>query len=199
MSTIFNQGALDANHKDRLTISQRIGLLPLILVGGIFILLGALMAASLVQFVHSVISHTFQGDILAGGIGAVLFGGVFPIFIFWLAYVVGGKRLIDLITGKVSQVEGRGDKYSGGGSGKGGSTQRVLYYSVGDEKFQIAFYGTWKKLPSETMVRAYYTPLSKTLVNVEPIHSQSGTAKRDLEFDALHILEEIEQKAKKQK
>jgi len=172
MNNVFNPGALDANRKAQLTISQRIGLLPLILIGGIFILFGVLMVTSLLKFVYSVITHTFQGDILAGGIGAVLFGGVFPIFIFWLAYLMGGKRLIDLITGKVSLVEGRGDKYSGAGSGKRGSTRRDLFYSVGNEKFQIASYGTWKKLPGETMVRAYYTPLSKTLVNVEPIYSK---------------------------
>jgi hypothetical protein len=192
MSTILNQGALDANRKGQLTLSQAIGMLPLIFIGGIIFLMGAGLMTILI---YSLIAHTFKGSILVG----VIFDSALSIVFFAIGYAVGGKRLIDMIIGKVSQVEGRGDKFSAASSG-GSRGGRVLYYSVGKVDFQIPFYGTWKTLESYVMVRAYYTPLSKSLVNIEPLYSsKSSASSMDPALDELRILEEEEQKAKKQK
>lgn len=195
MSNVFNQDALNTNRQGRLTLSQSIGLVPMILIGGIFFIIAVGILGILI---YSLITHTFKGSILVG----VIFDGGISLFLFWLAFMVSGRRLIDMLIGQVRHVEGRATKYAARGS-RGG---RILHYSVGKEDFQIAWSGTWEALHGEAMVRAYYTPFSKTLVNVEPILSQSsppesagGNLIRDEELEGLQKLEKAEMESRKQK
>jgi len=198
MSGVLNQGALSTNRQGRLTLFQYIGLVPLILIGGIVFLIAiGISGWSTYNNIHNTLTNQLITMVIVVPISLSL---------IYLAYMIGGKQLIDLIAGKVSQVEGRGTKSSSAGSGERGSTQRNLWYSVGKINFQIAFYGKWKALPGETMVRAYYTPLSKTLVNVEPIYSQTsppegarGSLKQDEELEGLQRLDKAEKAAKKLK
>ncbi len=42
-----------------------------------------------------------------------------------------------------------------------------MYYSVGNLHFQIPSYGTYERLSDAPSARAYYLPISKTLLKVE--------------------------------
>jgi len=197
MSTVLNQSALNDNRQGRLTLPQAIGLIPMILIGGIFLLMAIFISGGII---YGLVTHTFKGSLLA----AVIIGGGMSVAFLWLWFVISGKRLIDMFMGKVRHVEGRAIKYTARGSSSSGGV--VRYYSVGEEDFQIALGVSWKALPEGEMMRAYYTPLSKTLVNVEQIYSQSsasqsavGNFKRDEELEGLQRLEQAEIEAKKQK
>jgi len=197
MGNILNESALNDNRQGRLTISQTIGLVPMMLIGCIFLLMAIFISGGIV---YGLISHTFKGSLLA----AVIIGGGMSLAFLWLWFVISVKRLIDMLLGKVSRVEGRAIKYSVRGSSSSSGFAR--YYSVGKEDFQISLGVSWKALSEGEMMRAYYTPFSKTLVNVEPIYSRSstpqnaqGSFERDEELTGLQRLEQAELEAKKQK
>ena len=160
MSSIPNQDAMDANRNGRLALSQATSLMPLIVLGGVFFLTGALILGGLI---YAVISGRIEGSVVPG----VIFGGVFSLLFFLFAYLVGGAPLIELMMGKVSHIEGKAFK---------GETQRrteassgtLHTFMVGKEQFQVSK-KNYEALPESGMVRAYYTPLKKKLVNVEKI------------------------------
>jgi len=185
MSGVLNQGALSANRSGRLALSQALGMVPLMVVGAILFLIGAGMSGGII---YSMIVGTFKGGVM-GVIFALIFGGGMSVFLFWLGYILGGKRLIDILLGQVRTVEGRVIKFVEPGS-RGG---RILYFSVDKDNFQIATYGAWKKLPLDgSMVRGYYAPLSRALVNVEPLYTQAGaTGSAQGRADVDEDLEEL--------
>jgi len=193
MGNILNDNALNDNRQGRLTLSQAIGLVPMILIGTIFLLIAIFISGGIV---YGLVTHTFKGSLLA----AVIIGGGMSVMFLWLWFVLSGKRLIDMLMSKVSHVDGRARKYTARGSSSSGGV--VRYYSVGEEDFQIVLGVSWKALPEGEMMRAYYTPFSKTLVNVEPIYSRpdtQGNLKPDDELAGLQKLEKAEMEAKKQK
>ncbi|MEP7136036.1 MAG: hypothetical protein ABI904_13990 [Chloroflexota bacterium] len=163
MSPIPNLDALDANEQGRLTLAQAIGLIPMIVIGAILFLVGAFISGGII---YGLISHTFKGSLLA----AVIVGGSTSLALFWVAYMVGGTRLIDIVLGQVRHIDGQGVRYTGRGSRGGGV---IYYYGVGKQDFQIISGKTWRALPESVMVRGYYTPLSKSLVNVKHFYSKS--------------------------
>jgi len=193
MGTILNDDALNDNRQGRLTLSQALGLVPMTLIGMIFLLMALFISGGII---YGLISHTFKGSLLA----AVIIGGGMSVAFLWLWFVISGKRLIDMLMGKVSQVDGRARKYTARGSSS--SRGVVRYYSVGTEDFQIVLGVSWKALPEGEMMRAYYTPFSKTLVNVEPIYSRSSASEStrpDEELEGLQRLERAEREARNQK
>jgi len=197
MGNILNESALNDNRQGRLNLSQSIGLVPMILIGSIFLFMAIFISGGII---YGLISHTFKGSLLA----AVIIGGGMSVMFLWLWFIISGKRLIDMLRGKVSHVEGRARKYIARGSTSSSGVAR--YYSVGAEDFQIILGVSWKALPEGEMMRAYYTPFSKTLVNVEPIYSRpstlqnaQGSLKRDDEPTGLQKLEQAEIEARKQK
>jgi hypothetical protein len=196
MSPIPNYDAMDVNKKGRLTPSQAVGLIPLILLGGVFFLIGVFISGGII---YALISHTFKGSLLA----AVIFGGTISLMFFIFAYLLGGTRLIDLVIGQVRHVEGQAIRATERSMSRGGGVSIIRYYAVGEQHFQIWSKKTHKALPEFVMVRAYYTPLSKTLVNVEHVYSQSGMPEsafgRDQELGGLQKLGKAEIEAKKQK
>ncbi len=167
MYFILNPGALDANRKGRLTLLQVIGLVPWVLFGAFVFAPGAGMIG---WFFYSVITGTFDGNILLG----LIFNIGFAAILIWFGYIIGGKLLIDMIFGQVRQIEGQGIKFSSAGGTSGGKS---YYYSVGKTNFQIPSYGTYKHLHDANVVRAYYLPRSKTLVNLESNYLQSGAGR----------------------
>jgi hypothetical protein len=196
MNNILAPRALDANRKGRLTLLQAIGLMGWVLFGAFPFLSGVAMFGA---FIYSLIAHKFNdiGSIILGAIFNVGFAAGF----MWMGYLIGGKLLIDMLLGQVRQIEGSGMKYSASSIGSQGAT---LYYSVGQLKFQIPSYGTYKALHDAKVVRAYYLPRSKTLVNLESTYSITsyGTPRnfgQDEELDELLRLEEAEMNTKKQK
>ena len=171
MSPIPDHDAYDANDKGRLIQSQAIGLIPLIVLGGIFFVIGVLISGGII---YALITNTLKGSIPI----AVIFGGTFSLMFFAFAYWFSGTRLIDLVKGEVRHVDGQAirateRRYSRSGGGGGGASI-VYYYAVGEQQFRVWSRKTYKALPEYVMVRAYYTPFSKTLVNVKHIYSKSA-------------------------
>jgi len=159
MSNILNERAVNANRQGRLTLPQAISLLPMILLGALFI---GLAAFNLVGVVNSFGAH--KGDPFVNA----LIGGGLAIGFLWLGFMIGGKQLIDILIGRVRTIDGRASKVvSRDSSGK------VLFFSVDTVDFKILWTATWKALPEGIMVRAYYTPRSKSLVNIEPLSTGS--------------------------
>ncbi len=166
--SIVDQGALKFNQQGRLAPNQLFRLLPLILAGAILFLLAALFIVLII--VSAAQAHYAIGAIAGAGI---TFGGLALLFM-WLGYVVGGGSLLDLLFGQVSQVEGvsRKDKINDVSYASTRRSGGVIYsYSVGKESFQL-FRRTYDQLPKGIPVRAYYTPRSNTLVNIEPLQRE---------------------------
>jgi hypothetical protein len=189
MNNILDPRSLDANRKGRLTLLQAIKLMGWVLFGAFIFLPGAAMFG---WFIYSLIAHKFNG------IGSIIFGAIFNVgfaaLLMWFGYLVGGKLLIDMLLGPVRQIEGSGMKYSASSTGSRGAN---LYYSVGQLTFQIPSYGTYKALHDANVVRAYYLPRSKTLVNLESTYSITSYGKprnfrQDKELDEILRLEEAE-------
>lgn len=197
MNNALYPNAMNANRKGRLTLLQAIGLSGWVLFGAFLFLPGVAMFG---WFVYGLITHTLYD------IGAIVFNAIFNVgfaaVLMWFGYLVGGKLLIDILLGKVRQIEGQGMKYSGS-SGRSG---RNYYYSVGEQNFQIPSHGTYKNLHDANNVRAFYLPRSKTLVNLEWDSSPSGTSHGipkefagDEELSELWRLEQAEKETKRQK
>ena len=167
MSSIPDYDAYDANDKGRLTQAQAIGLLPLIFLGGIFFLIGASIVG---WIVYTLIIQVFRWNILSGAI----FQGVVSLVFFVFAYLIGGAQLIDLVKGEVRYVDGQAIRAKERRYSSGGGTSIVYYYAVGEQQFRVWSRKTYKSLPEFVVVRAYYTPFSKSLVNVKHIYSKSA-------------------------
>jgi len=181
MNFILNPGALDTNRKGRLTLLQVIGLVPWVLFGAFVFAPGAGMFG---WFIYSQITQTFEGNLLFGLIFSVGFGSI----LIWFGYIIGGKLLIDMILGRVLQIDGQGLKFSSAGGTSGGKS---YYYSVGEINFPIPSYSTYKRLHDANIVRAYYLPRSKTLVNLESNYLQPSTSR------GFNRLEKAEREARK--
>src|SRR6266446_3584258 len=113
MRNILNDDALNDNRQGRLTLLQAIGLVPMILIGTIFLLMAIFISGGIV---YGLVTHTFKGSLLA----AVIIGGGMSVVFLWLWFVISGKRLIDMLMGKVRQVDGRAMKYTARGSSSSG-------------------------------------------------------------------------------
>jgi hypothetical protein len=195
MNSILDPRALDANRKGRLTLLQAIGQMGWVLFGAFPFLSGAAMFG---WFIYSLIAHRFHD------LGSMILGAIFNVGfaagLMWLGYLIGGKLLIDMLIGQVRQIEGSGMKYSASGRGSGG---KVFYYSVGELDFQIASYGTYKALHDAKVVRAYYLPRSRVLLNLESTYSinsygRSSNYGHDEELaEILRLEEEVAMEAKK--
>jgi len=168
MSPIPDHAAYDANEKGQLTQAQAIGLLPLILLGAVFFLMGVVAFGGIV--ISALITNTVKGNVLT----AVISGGVVSLIFFIFAYLIGGPTLIDLVKGKVQQVDGQAIRATERRYSRGGGASLVYYYAVDEQQFRVWSRKTYKALPEFVMVRAYYTPLSKSLVNIKHIYTKSA-------------------------
>ena len=163
----YNAESLDANKNGQLASSQISSFIPMILMGGIFFLIGLFLAAAGVSAIYVFVTKSQPGALF----GVVMFG-IPSLLVFWAVYRIAGTRIIDILIGQVRSVEGPGGKSghttSGYSTTTGRSTGGTTYlYVVGEMQFQISrkmykFLPEWNK-----KVRAYYTPLSKSLVNIE--------------------------------
>jgi hypothetical protein len=185
--SIVDQGALKFNRQGRLAPGQVLYLLPMLIGGAVLFIMGASTAFFLI---YAIITHAMKGSTVAGDI----FGSAFALLFIWLGFMIGGKQFLDLLLGQVNEIEGVGrndlDPRKGG-----------AWYGVGKESFQISNPGTWNALPMGSLVRAYYTPHSKTLVNVEPLAARQNQTlykqAEDQELNELRVLEVAERKSKK--
>ncbi len=169
--SIVDQGALEFNRQGRLAPGQVTYLLLMILVGTMFFIIGAIVAMILIM---AIIAHAMTGSAVIG----IIFDSAFALLFVWLGYVIGGEQFLDLLFAQVSQVEGRGAEDTTIASGRYGGL--VYWYSVGKESFQVSR-RTVHQAPRGVPVRAYYTPRSRTLVNIEPLQQVSSSDKEDAE------------------
>ena len=164
MSPIPNHDAYDTNDKGRLTQSQAIGLVPMIFIGGIFFLIGVFITGGIL---YALLTGMLKGSILI----AVIFGGGVCLVFFTFAYLIGGAPLIDLVLGQVRYVDGQAIRATERRTSRGGGISIIRSYAVGEKEFRVWSKKTYQSLPEYVKVRAYYTPLSKSLVNVKHLYS----------------------------
>jgi hypothetical protein len=158
MNSIVNHEALDYNEQGRLAPSQMAQLLPRVSSGGMLFLVGGAIAAAITRFL--VTAGSLNGDNLVGPVLVLLVGLV----LLGAGFLVGGMQFLDLAIGRVRAVDGVGLK-----NATPHNNSYTYWYHVAEKSFRVYFRGTWTLLPDEISVRAYYTPLSKTLVHVEPV------------------------------
>jgi hypothetical protein len=153
----FTMEELAANREGRLTGRQTWRLLALLPVlvpfGMLFVAVGVGMLRT----------WTFQGFPQAFGIAfalAFLIGGLMPL-------LLGLRRLLDALARRVVSVDGvvKAELDSSGDSS-------TYSYRVGKMKFQVRP-RAYPALVSGMAYRIYYTPLSRTLVSIEPLSDGS--------------------------
>lgn len=170
----FKVSALASNRDGRLSAEQILALLPRLVAGGLFGLAGLAVAAL-----------TLAPDVqLTGGLRAfqpllrsnvvLLVAAAIPALI---GLYLGVTALGDILLGKVLAVQGAGRQtqtvsYSTstttGNHSPTSSRMVTYYYQIGERRFKV----NWNALGALVEglpYRAYYTALSRTLVNVEPL------------------------------
>ena len=168
----YNAEALDTNKNGRLARSQISGFIPMILMGGSFLLIVAFLGVIATGGIYVFFTTSSPGAFM-GLVWFVMFG-VIALVVLWFVYLVAGKRIVDIVIGKVRQIEGPGTRAAGTGSRSfsGSSGGSYFLYTVGEMQFQISR-KMYESLPEwDKKVRAYYTPLSKNLVNVESLSNK---------------------------
>jgi hypothetical protein len=107
-----------------------------------------------------VIRELNPGTQLLGAVLLILFGvGVFRFV----------NALLDLLFGKVEVVEGMGSVDIKQSSDSEGDTSSTYYYLIGDRKFRVRKRAFFAFEPGKNY-RAYFTPRTKTLVNIEVLN-----------------------------
>jgi len=119
---------------------------------------------------NAVFNHIIQNGTY---IGVPIFGA-FGAWLAWLGITSSRPTVKDILGGKVVSIEGSASKHTERARNGKGS---IFYYSVGTLSFQIPASWTWEKLP-QGHVRAYYTPNSKTFINVELLSSEQKYTSR---------------------
>jgi hypothetical protein len=161
MSNVLNQEALTANREGHLAPGQYFKLLPYILGSGFIFILGAsLLLGMLYNLYSALVNHIIENGTY---VGIPLFGAL-GAWLAWFGVSSSRRTILDLIGGKVISIDGPTSKHRQPSRNGRGS---ILYYSVGTLSFQIPASWTWENLPEGDSARAYYTPNSKTFVNVE--------------------------------
>jgi hypothetical protein len=173
VNTVLNESALETNRSGRLTPSQMFSFFPMILMGGVFFLMGS-------GFAFATIYSLFQQTSMAGALMSIITFGGLSLALLWVGYLVAGKRIIDIVIGQVRYVDGsgtRGNYHSRNTSSTYHSSGGTTYlYVVGETQFQISR-KLYNSLPDwAKKVRAYYAPLSKALVNVEVLDQSENNA-----------------------
>ena len=171
----FRPSALERNRAGRLSPEQTANLVGRLGQGGLIILLGLLAGA--VFFVPALLMGSGNPlSALQGGSSLRLLFVLVPALI-GLYYI--GTAAIDLALGRVQTVEGDGQKVyttsrSRSSATSSYSTRYTYYYQVGGKRFKVK-QSAWEALVEGVPYRAYYTPLSGTLVNIEPVGSPTIT------------------------
>lgn len=107
-----------------------------------------------------VIRDLNPGNLLLGAVLLVLFGvGLFRF----------GNATLDIILGKVKSVEGMGSVDIKQSSDSDGDTSNTYYYLIGERKFRVRKRAFFAFEPGKTY-RAYFTPRTKTLINIEVVN-----------------------------
>jgi hypothetical protein len=146
MKNTLYPNALEANRAGRFSMAQAGGLVVSLLLGALFVL------ASIAGIFATLSEFSFSNII-----ATLLF--------LWLAYFYAGNIVIDMISGSVQQIEGKGERTF---SSSGKSVNR--YYVIGEQRLSIPsifLASKLDKLNNVENVRAYYLPRSKVLVNLE--------------------------------
>jgi hypothetical protein len=135
-----------------------------------------LAGAAILMFAPNPRASLVQRELIAAGLAAIA--------AFLVVRAVTGSDALtrDLHESRVESVEGAiGKRYR-----SGGRTQGTYYLEVGDRSFTVS-QSRYHEAPDAGWIRAYYLPLSKLIVNLEPIPNASP--KPDMTKDGiLHAL-----------
>jgi uncharacterized membrane protein YjgN (DUF898 family) len=168
----FQMECLPDNRAGRLALPQYsllvmnslISILLLVVPVGIFYsqrskfgwLGGKFSMAALLNFIR----NPDPGTLLLGAVLLILFfAGVFRL----------ANTVLDLLSGKVEEVEGMGSVDIKHSRDSDGDSSNTYYYLIGDEKFKVRKRAFFAFEPGKTY-RTYFTPRTKTLVNIEVLN-----------------------------
>ena len=169
MSSIPDPNAFNDNDKGHLTSSQAISLLPAISMCILLLVASAGFASVPIHdFVVNRANIKFVFDAMSSGLVSL------ALLVIGLLY--GIPRVIDLARRQVHHIDGIGTRMDMTGVGKGGNG---VFYLIGKTQFRMSSRKALKTLPQYISVRGYYTPLSKSLVNVKPLERQNPSQKAD--------------------
>jgi hypothetical protein len=150
------QSPLEINRQGRLDSSQFIQFIFPIALAAVWLLIAAIILGA---EIYMWMNHMFNGQRILGTV-------IMPVGILLcllVAALTGGNQVLDLLAGQVKHIEGSSRKQVGTGT-RGARVQR---YFVGEFRFIVSSGKTFAALPENNIVRSYYTPRSKTLVNAE--------------------------------
>ena len=174
----FPTDALEANRSGQLTNQQRDRLRPLARYARQSALIGAgiLVVASLMVLTDRHLSLPAVLRVPLAGI-CLVFAAV-----FLLRAIVGGDALSrDLRHMKVHSAEGPIGKHRGGSTGRSG--KRAYLFDVGDGTFRVASRASYDAAPDAGMVRVFFLPRSRRVVNLERLPDAAfapGTTAQDV-------------------
>jgi hypothetical protein len=152
----FRASDLERNREGHLTGHQISDLLGWTL--GIFV--AAVLLLGLGAIVISRMNSGEEGTSAVLGLGLfALVGGLFLYNSF--------EKLMDALGGEVLVVEGIGAKFTRSTHSSRGSSSTTHYYKSDALPFEVSSAG-YHALIEGVAYRAYYTPHTKTLVNIEP-------------------------------
>jgi hypothetical protein len=167
----FKLSALPANRRGELAVEQISGLLStlvaplalLLIPGGILYYQlrqgGYLAGSSLPDLLSNLGQRLTTGMMVGGGIAllAALAG-----------LVLAAMTLLDLLGGSVRSVEGAGYRKITTSTDDDGSKTRRYYYVIEGTRFRVQRKG-FDAFEDGLKYRAYFTPLRKSLVNIEMV------------------------------
>jgi hypothetical protein len=171
----FKPNALERNRAGRLSPEQASKLVSRLGLGGLIILFG--LSAGAVFFLPQLLGGS--DNPLSSLLGSNSLRLLFVLIPAAVGLYYIGTAAADLVLGRVQMVEGDGQKVyttsrSRSSATAGYSTQHSYYYEVGGKRFKVSL-DAWGALVEGVPYRAYYTPLSGTLVNIEPVGSPTIT------------------------
>ena len=174
----FPTDALEANRSGQLTKQQRDRLRPLTRYARQSALIGAgvLVVASLMVLTDRQLSLP--------GVLRVPLAGICVVFaaVFLLRAIIGGDALSrDLRHMTVQSAEGPIGKHRGGSTGRSG--RRAYLFDVGDGTFRAASRASYDTAPDAGMVRVFFLPRSRRVVNLERLPDVAfapGTTAQDV-------------------
>ena len=174
----FPTDALEANRSGQLTKQQRDRLRPLARYARQSALIGAgvLVVASLMVLTDRQLSLP--------GVLRVPLAGICVVFaaVFLLRAIIGGDALSrDLRHMTVQSAEGPIGKHRGGSTGRSG--RRAYLFDVGDGTFRAASRASYDTAPDAGMVRVFFLPRSRRVVNLERLPDVAfapGTTAQDV-------------------
>lgn len=168
----FKLSSLEANQRGELTAEQTPLLISRFFSSLMFILVpGAVLIYQLIKqgyFSHPPVSiSAFIAQVTQMSTGLIIMG-VILVGVVVLGVVQFIKALLDALDKTVQEVQGIGFRQMTSSRDDDGSVSRSMYYVIDGVKFSVKR-GAFLAFEDGKQYRAYFTPRSKVLVNIEVV------------------------------